>query len=122
MPLTGKSSAAATESPVVTPLCPKAVEDVVKAVTKSIMLAGPDLVEVACGDVTVSGSGAEVVVSHDHNSEQSLVARNWKLLTTSLCLAHSSFQECQLMPRNPLVGTCTCCIQNIHCTMSCTLY
>ena len=96
-----------TNSPVVVQLSPKAVEDVVKAVTKSIKLAGPDLVEIAYGNVIVSGSGAEVV-SHDHDAEQSLAARNWKLLTTSLCLAHSSLQECQLMSRNQLVGTCTC--------------
>ena len=72
--------------------------------TKSIKLAGPDLVGIAYGDMIVSGIGAEVV-SHDHNAEQSLVVRNWKLLTTSLCLAHSSLQECQLMSRNQLVGT-----------------
>jgi hypothetical protein len=105
LPLTGKSSAAATKSSIEVRLSPKAVEDVIKAVTKSIKLAGPDLVEIACGDIIVIGSASDPeVVSHDHNAEQSLVARNWKLLTTSLCLAHSSLQECQLMSRNPLVG------------------
>ena len=84
--------------------------------TRSLKLAGPDLVEIACGGmvVSVSVSGAEVVGSHDHNTEQSLVARNWKLLTTLLCLAHSSLQESQLMTRNHLVG--------IHYTGTCTVY
>ena len=71
--------------------------------TKSIKLAGPDLVGIAYGDMIVIGIDTEVA-SHDHNAEQSLVVRNWKLLTTSLCLAHSSLQECQLMSRNQLVG------------------
>lgn len=115
-PPTGKSSGAATKSPVVEPLSLNAVKDVIKAVTRSLKLAGPDLVEIACGGtvVSVSVSGAEVVGSHDYNTEQSLVARNWKLLTTSLCLAHSSLQESQLMTRNHLVG--------IHYTGTCTVY
>lgn len=101
-PPTGKSSAVVSESPVAIPLSPKAVEDVIKAVSESITVAGPDLVEIACGDVIICETE---VVSHDHNAEQSLVARNWKLLTTLLCLAHSSLQECQLTSRNPLVCT-----------------
>ena len=106
-----QSSAAASESTL--PLSPKAVEDVIKTATKSIKLMGPDLVEIACG----GGGGAELM-SHDHNVEQSLVARNWKLLTTSLCLAHSSLQECQLTTRNPLVGTITAtCMHRISWCM-----
>lgn len=95
-PLTVRSSSAAGDSSVLL-LSPKAVENVAKAVTESFQSSGQDLVTTACD---VNRTGTE---SHDTEAEQSLVARNWKLLTTSLCLAHSSLQESRLTSRSSLV-------------------
>ena len=77
---------------------------------------GADLVRTACG------CGGEEETSHD---DQSFMVKNWKLLTTSLCLAITSLQECQLANRTPLV--CTHCRLYLHirtslcCKLDCGL-
>ena len=62
---------------------------------KTCIVARPDLVRTACGS-------DELETSQD--DEQSFVAKNWRLLTTSLCLAICSLQDCQLTHRTPLVS------------------
>ena len=78
------------------PLSSTAAKDVVKAVRVS-MTTGPDLVRTACG----CDGGEESESSH--RNDQSPGMKNWKMLTTSLCLAYSSLLECQLTSRTPLV-------------------
>ena len=68
-----------------------AVEDITKSF-KTCLLAKPDLVRTACG--------GELDISH---SDQAFVTRNLQLLITSLSLAVTSLEDCQLTSRTPLV-------------------
>ena len=69
-----------------------AIEDTMKAL-KACSVAKPDLVRTAFGSDDESD-----------DDQSSFVAKNWLVLTTSLCLALCSLEDCQLTNRTPLVS------------------
>ena len=70
-----------------------AIEQVVKALKVPKKMSQPSLVEMACA-----------VGSAEAHDDHSPVAKDWRQLTISLCLALTSLKECKLSNRTYLVS------------------